>query len=56
MGLISHFSDLGNLFLTLRLVNPRGNPSDLTQLALTVPFHVSVMWHMMLLKASTPST
>ena len=38
MGLLSHFSDLGNLFLTLRLVNQSG----LTQLALTVTIHMSV--------------
>ena len=39
MGLISHSR---NLFLTLRLVDPRGNPSGLAQLALTVTIHVSV--------------
>ena len=38
MELLSHFSDLRNLFLTLRLVNQIG----LTQLALTVTIHMSI--------------
>ena len=38
MGLLSHFSDLRNLLLTLRVVNQSG----LTQLALTVTIHLSV--------------